>query len=97
MNWIPLAIELPNPPPSAPSTKLPEVFCFSFEDCRDLLMTEMGKHHRDATFQIRERRAAEKLGGRVFRQLVDPFDITPTNLTHRVYLSAFLIRDRRTA
>lgn len=77
-NWIPLGINL-TPPPSASSPKLPQVFRFSFEDSRHLLMTEMCKHYRDATFQIRERRAAQKVGSGAFCQSVNPLDLTPTN------------------
>jgi hypothetical protein len=86
-----------DPPPSAPSPKLPQVFRFSFEDCRHLLMTEMCKHYRDATFQIRERRAAEKVGSGAFCQLVNPLDLTPTNLIHRLTSQHLRSTDRGTA
>jgi hypothetical protein len=81
-----------DPPQSAPSPKLPQVFRFSFEDCRYLLTTEMGKHYRNAAFKICERRAAEKVGSGAFCQLVDPLNLTATNLFHRLTSQHFSIQ-----
>lgn len=79
-------------PRLASSPKLPQVFRFSFEDGRYLLMTEMCKHHRNATFQIGERRAAQKVGGGAFCHLVNPLDLTPINLIHRLSSQHLTIR-----